>query len=93
MICYLQIYGQNKILSLGIASLFIGQHFLNLRHIGNVGHSGLAQNSLTLCGLFVQNMGFERVTADHFAVLGNFEALFRAGMRLNFRHNSCPSLK
>ena len=73
-----------------LLKLFVGNETLDLLYVGLVGHNALAQVSLSLGGLLVQNVGFVSVAADRLTVFGKLETFLRAGIGLDFGHNDFP---
>ena len=70
--------------------LFVGNEFLDLSGVGLVCDRNLAEISLALGALFVQNVGLEGMTAHGLAVLGELKTFFCSAVSFDFRHNKGP---
>ena len=66
-------------------TLFIRNHFLDLRYVGYVSRNNLAEISLALCGLLVENVRLESMSTFNLAGFGELKALFRTGVSFDFR--------
>ena len=57
-------------------TLFIRNHFLDLRYIRYISRNNLAEISLALCGLLVENVRLESMSTLNLAGFCELEALF-----------------
>ena len=61
-------------------TLFIRNHFLDLRYIRYISRNNLAEISLALCGLLVENVRLESMSTLNLAGFCELEALFCAAV-------------
>jgi hypothetical protein len=70
----------------GTPFLFVRNKALDLRCVRRIGSYLLAKISLALCGLLVENVRFESMSALNLTVFGELKTLFCTAVRFDLRH-------